>query len=86
MTELTPQMLGYVAGTLTTVAFVPQVLHVYRTRSTKDVSLGMFLLFSLGVLLWLVYGVWLGSAPIIWTNALTLLLAGSVLIAKWKWP
>ncbi len=85
MVEMTPQVLGYMAGFLTTVAFVPQVLHVFRTRSTKDVSLGMFLLFSSGVALWLVYGVWISSWPVIWTNVVTLALSLCVLWAKWKW-
>ena len=86
MPVVTPQTLGYVAGTLTTLAFVPQVLHVYRTRSTKDVSQGMFLMFTTGVALWLGYGVWIESTPVIWTNAVTLVLAGSVLFAKLRWP
>jgi MtN3 and saliva related transmembrane protein len=86
MTTLTPEHLGYVAGTLTTLAFVPQVLHVYRTRSTKDVSQGMFLMFTTGVALWLLYGIWIASAPVIWTNAVTLMLAGAVLFAKFRWP
>lgn len=87
MTEVSAQaLLGYVAGFLTTVAFVPQVLQVFRSRSTRDVSLGMFLLFSTGVALWLAYGVWIGSPPVIWANTITLLLCLCVLWAKWKWP
>ncbi len=76
------EILGYTAGTLTTIAFLPQVLKAWRTRSTKDISLGMFLLFSLGVALWLVYGIMISSAPIIAANLVTLVLASSVLIAK----
>ena len=86
MAGMTPETLGYVAGFLTTVAFVPQVLQVYRTKSARDVSLGMFALFSTGVVLWLVYGIWIESTPVIWTNAVTLVLALAVLAAKWKWP
>ncbi len=85
MPELRPEMLGYLAGALTTVSLVPQVIQVYRTRSTQDVSLGMFLLFSLGVLAWLLYGLWIDSPPVIVANALTLVLALSVLWAKWRW-
>lgn len=77
--------LGYVAGILTTFAFVPQVLQVYRTKSTRDVSLGMFALFTFGVLLWLIYGVWTEAPPVIAANAVTLLLAASVLVAKLRW-
>ena len=85
MPELRPELLGYLAGALTTVSLVPQVIQVYRTRSTQDVSLGMFLLFSLGVLAWLLYGLWIDSPPVIVANALTLVLALSVLWAKWRW-
>ena len=76
------EILGYTAGTLTTIAFLPQVLKAWKTRSTKDISLGMFLLFSVGVALWLVYGIMISSAPIIAANLVTLVLASSVLIAK----
>ena len=85
MPELRPELLGYLAGALTTVSLVPQVIQVYRTRSTQDVSLGMFLLFSLGVLAWLLYGLWIDSPPVIVANARTLVLALSVLWAKWRW-
>ncbi len=76
------QMVGYVAGFLTTVSFLPQVIKVWKSRSAKDISLGMFVLFTLGVSLWLVYGVMLGGAPIIVANAVTLVLASLVLVAK----
>ncbi len=75
-------MIGLLAGCLTTVAFVPQVLRVWRTRSTSDISLGMFGLMSLGVLMWLVYGLMLGDVPIIAANAITLMLALSIVVAK----
>jgi MtN3 and saliva related transmembrane protein len=70
------------AGTLTTIAFVPQVLKIYRTKSARDVSYLMFGVFSTGVLLWLIYGVLIGSAPIIAANVVTLLLALSVIVLK----
>ncbi len=85
MHKFQPETLGYIAGALTTLSLVPQVIQVYRTRSTKDVSLGMFALFSLGVLSWLLYGLWIDSTPVIWANAITLALALSVLYAKWRW-
>jgi MtN3 and saliva related transmembrane protein len=78
----TLDLLGLVAGSLTTISFVPQVLKIWRTRSGQDVSLGMFILFSLGVLLWLVYGLALGAVPIIVANAATLILALVVLALK----
>ena len=52
-----PTLIGFIAAILTTFAFVPQVLRVWRTRSTSDISLGMYALFTLGVALWLVYGI-----------------------------
>ena len=75
-------LVGSVAGTLTTVAFVPQVVKTWRSRSTRDISLAMWLAFSLGVALWMLYGLLAGSVPIVVSNGLTLLLAGSVLRIK----
>ena len=74
--------IGFIAALLTTVAFLPQALKVWQTRSAKDVSLGMYLLFTLGVALWLIYGVLLNSWPIIVSNLVTLVLAGVVLAMK----
>lgn len=75
-------VLGLVAGSLTTAAFVPQVLKTWRTRSTEDISLGMFALFALGVLLWLVYGVQIGSLPIVIANGITFVLAALIVVFK----
>lgn len=75
-------IIGLAAGFLTTVAFVPQVTKVWRTKSAKDVSLKMFIAFSIGVALWLAYGIMLGEWPIILTNAVTLALALAVLVMK----
>jgi MtN3 and saliva related transmembrane protein len=75
-------LIGSLAATLTTLSFIPQVLQVYRTRHTHDISLGMYTAFTGGVALWLVYGILLGSWPIIIANSITLGLAGSVLIMK----
>lgn len=76
------EALGLVAGSLTTLAFLPQVLKTWRSRSASDLSLGMFLLFTTGVLLWLIYGIRLHARPIIAANALTLLLSTLILIMK----
>ena len=76
--------IGFIAAILTTVAFVPQVGKVWRTRSAKDVSLGMYTLFTLGVALWLAYGILIHSWPIILANGVTLVLAGMVLVMKLK--
>jgi MtN3 and saliva related transmembrane protein len=75
-------VLGLLAGVLTTIAFVPQVLKIYRTKSGKDISRGMMLIFSLGVLLWLVYGIVIGSMPLILANAFTLVLSVAIVVLK----
>lgn len=75
-------LLGTVAGTLTTVSFLPQVIKTWRSRSADDISTGMFLLFAGGVLLWLWYGIALNAMPIIVSNAITLLLAVTILVLK----
>jgi len=76
------ELLGYIAGCMTTAAFVPQAWRVWRTRSTRDISLSTFAIFCPGVALWLVYGCALGSLPIVITNGVTLLLALTILINK----
>jgi len=75
-------IIGTVAGILTTLAFVPQVIKTWRTRSAQDISLFMFLLFSSGVLLWLVYGLLLAAMPIVIANGITLALSLSILVLK----
>ena len=77
-------LIGAVAGTLSTIAFVPQVWRIWKTRSAHDLSLSMYLIFTSGVALWFVYGQVLGALPIIVCNGLTLLLAGTVLAMKLK--
>lgn len=74
--------IGMIAGICTTLAFVPQVLQVYKSRSAKDISLGMYAIFISGVVLWLIYGVMINALPIILANAVTLFLAGAILMAK----
>jgi MtN3 and saliva related transmembrane protein len=76
------QILGLVAGSLTTAAFLPQVIKTWKSRSAKDLSLGMFSLFSFGVLLWLVYGFMVGDVPVIAANLITLMLASTLLFFK----
>ncbi len=75
-------IIGFIAATLTTIAFIPQVIKVWRTRSTRDVSIGMYALFTTGVASWFCYGLLIGSWPVIVANAITLVLAGLVLIMK----
>lgn len=75
-------MIGLLAGLLTTVSLVPQVLKIRKTRSAKDVSLKMFAAFSVGVALWLAYGVMQQEFPMILWNSVSLILAGSILAMK----
>jgi MtN3 and saliva related transmembrane protein len=79
------ETLGYVAGVLTTIAFVPQVLQIYKTKSAKDVSLAMFLLFTTGVGMWLLYGIKSNAVPVILANSITLILSGVILFFKYKY-
>ncbi|MFZ5628047.1 MAG: SemiSWEET transporter [Spirochaetota bacterium] len=74
--------LGFIAGMITTVSFVPQVVRIYRIKSGRDISLWMMLLFALGISLWLIYGLLLASLPIILANSVTLLLVLAILILK----
>jgi len=76
---------GALAGTLTTIAFFPQVLKTWRSKSAADISLGMFTLFSAGVLLWIVYGIGIGSLPVVIANTVTLVLAVTILAFKIKY-
>ena len=75
-------VLGFLAGLLTTIAFIPQVRHSWATRDLSGISLRMYSLFTAGVALWLIYGIALGSRPIAITNAITLAPANVVLYLK----
>lgn len=76
------EVIGSCAAVCTTVSFVPQLVRVWRRKSADDISLIMFLLFSFGVLCWLVYGIGLGSWPMIAANVVTLTLALAILVLK----
>ena len=73
---------GSVAAFLTTASFIPQAWQTFRTRDVSGISLGMYSLFTLGVALWLAYGWRLGEWPIVVANAVTLLLASTILLTK----
>ena len=75
-------IIGYIAGGLTTYAFWPQLQKTWKTRSAEDVSLGMLVIFTSGVGLWFLYGIVLGAWPIILANGVTLLLTGAILTLK----
>lgn len=76
------EWIGFAAACCTTLAFVPQLLRVVKLRSAREISLGMFSVFSIGVLLWLIYGLAIGSKPVIASNSVTLLLSVSILVLK----
>lgn len=82
MTTIPPEIIGYMAGTLTTISFLPQAIMTLRTRDTESLSLGMYCTFTIGVLLWLIYGIYLDDIAIIYANAITLFLASLILSMK----
>ncbi|MBS0473058.1 MAG: SemiSWEET family sugar transporter [Proteobacteria bacterium] len=75
-------LIGLAAAFCTTVAFLPQVIRSWRTRSTADLSLSMFLIFTTGIALWLVYGLFMHDLPLIAANGVTLVLSGTILFFK----
>lgn len=77
-----PTWIGSIAAVLTTVAFAPQAIKAWRTRSTEDISLIMFLMLTVGICLWLIYGLLIRDMPLVFANTATLVLAGAVLVAK----
>ena len=81
MTGMT-DAIGFLAGALTTIAFVPQALKMYTTKSGKDVSARMLMIFSAGVVLWLIYGIMIGSLPVILSNVVTLVLSATIIALK----
>lgn len=74
--------IGYIAGALTTISFVPQVHRAWRLKETRDLSLAMLVLFAAGLFLWACYGFWTGSLPIVAANIITFLLVGVLLWLK----
>ena len=75
-------IIGYIAATLTTAAFVPQAWHTFTTRDVSGVSLSMYSTFTAGVSCWLIYGVLLGAWPIVIANCITLVLSVGILVMK----
>jgi MtN3 and saliva related transmembrane protein len=77
--------LGFAAAFCTTAAFVPQLVRVLKLRSAREISLPTFLMFSIGVFLWLLYGLYIGSKPVIASNLVTLVLSVSILVLKLRY-
>tara|TARA_B100001063_G_C16332176_1_gene342671 strand:+ start:234 stop:494 length:261 start_codon:yes stop_codon:yes gene_type:complete len=82
MIEFIMSYIGFFAAFCTTIAFLPQAIKVYKSKSTKDISLYMFLIFTIGVLSWLIYGLIINDLPVILANAVTLILSFFILIYK----
>ncbi|MBD2463332.1 SemiSWEET transporter [Oscillatoria sp. FACHB-1407] len=80
----TVMLLGFVAGTLTTIAFLPQLFKTWKSRSAKDISLEWLITFTTGILLWLIYGFCIASTPVILANGVTLVLTSVILFFKLK--
>jgi MtN3 and saliva related transmembrane protein len=74
--------IGYIAATLTTASFIPQVVHTFKSKDVHGISGVMYSAFTLGIVLWLIYGVLISAWPIVIANGVTLLLAGSILAMK----
>jgi len=77
-------MLGLLAAVCTTSAFLPQVVKTIKTKDTKAISLGMYIIFTLGVTLWMIYGIIISDLPVMLANGVTLILSLIVLILKLK--
>lgn len=78
-------LLGYLAGTLTTAALIPQVWRTFRTKDVSGISLRMYVVFTSGIAVWLAYGVLLGETPMMLANSVSLVLACAVLAMKLKY-
>jgi len=77
-------LLGLLAGTLTTAAFVPQLLKTWQSRSARDISMLWLATFTTGIFLWLIYGLLIQSLPVILANGITLVLTLLILFFKWR--
>jgi MtN3 and saliva related transmembrane protein len=78
-------LLGLLAGAGTTFGFLPQLVKIIQTKSTRDISLWMYVVITSGILLWLIYGLIIGSIPVIAANAVTLVISATILILKLRY-
>ncbi len=79
------EILGFIAATLGSVSFLPQVVKIWRLRSVKDISTSMYILYTISVILWLIYGIVIKSAPLIIAEIVTLILVSTILVMKYLW-
>jgi MtN3 and saliva related transmembrane protein len=82
--SLSLEWTGYIAAVMTTLAFVPQAIKTIRSKDTRSISLGMYVVFTIGIGFWLIYGIALNSLPMILANIVTFLLSGTILAMKLK--
>lgn len=74
-----------IGASLTTVAFLPQAIKTIKTKNTRDLSLGMFVLSEMGVVMWLTYGILISDLPIIFANVITFFLISTIIVMKLKY-
>jgi len=79
------ELLGFVAAGLSAISFLPQIIKIWRFRSVKDISTGMYVIYAVSVILWLVYGIIIKSEPLILAEILTLVLVCTILTLKYLW-
>ncbi len=82
---MNPEWIGYIAATLTSASFIPQAVMTIRTRDTRSISRGMYVIYTVGIAFWLVYGIALDSWPMIYANVVTLGLAITILVLKLRY-
>lgn len=79
------ELLGLIAAGLSAISFLPQLIKIWRFRSVKDISTGMYVIYALSIILWLIYGIIIKSAPLILAEILTLILVSTILVMKYLW-
>ena len=79
------ELFGFIAAGLGAISFLPQLIKIWRFRSVKDISTGMYVIYTFSVILWLIYGIIIKSAPLILAEILTLILVSAILTMKYLW-
>jgi MtN3 and saliva related transmembrane protein len=83
--EAYQETLGFVAAILSSISFLPQIIKIWRFRSVKDISIGVYVIYAFSVILWLIYGMIIKSEPLILAEILTLILVSAILTMKYLW-
>ncbi len=79
------ELLGFIAAALSAISFLPQLIKIWKFRSVKDISTGMYVIYTFSVILWLIYGIIIKSEPLILAEILTLILVSTILVMKYMW-